>query len=72
MQGRKTHEQFTRTLEQKADIPDPRQSSAAPTEHAHIAKESVRASEFDVSKQGMNQESEHNKHNRAPKGAAKH
>jgi hypothetical protein len=33
---------------------------------------SARQSEFAVSQHGMNQESEHNKHNRPPKGAPKH
>jgi len=32
----------------------------------------ARKSAFAVSQHGMNQESEHNKHNHAPKGAPKH
>ncbi|MBW8708888.1 MAG: hypothetical protein JF627_06430 [Alphaproteobacteria bacterium] len=36
------------------------------------ADKSARQSEFAVSEHGMNQESEHNKHNHAPKGAPKH
>ena len=38
----------------------------------HQPDASARQSEFTVSQHGMNQESEHNKHNRAPKGASKH
>jgi hypothetical protein len=40
--------------------------------HPHIADPGARQSEFAVSRQGMNQESEHNKHNRPAKGAPKH
>jgi hypothetical protein len=38
----------------------------------HLANPSARHSEMPVSRQGMNQESDHNKHNHAPKGAPKH
>jgi hypothetical protein len=43
-----------------------------PEQEIHQPDPSVRQSEFSVSQHGMNQESEHNKHNRAPKGASKH
>jgi hypothetical protein len=62
MQGKKTHEQQLRILEKKDDMPDPRQP-ARDTEPAHIAARSKRQSEFDVSRSGMNQESDDNKHN---------
>ena len=38
----------------------------------HLADSSARESEFPVSRQGMNQESDQNKHNHPPKGAPKH
>jgi hypothetical protein len=41
-------------------------------EHAHKFNPSARQSEMPVSRQGMNQESDQNKHNLPPKGAAKH
>jgi len=68
MQGNKTHEQQLRILERKGDVPDARAMEA--TQHrnpedqrAHLAKSGVRESEFPVSRGGMNQESDHNKHN---------
>jgi hypothetical protein len=39
---------------------------------ARSPDKSVRQSEFAVSGHGMNQESQHNKHNHSPKGAPKH
>lgn len=68
MQGNKTHEQQLRILERKPDVPDARQMDAAlhraPEDaRAHLAKPGVRQSDFPVSRGGMNQESDHNKHN---------
>lgn len=68
MQGNKTHEQQLRILERKPDVPDARAMEAAqyrnPEDHrAHPVKPGVRDSEFPVSRGGMNQESDHNKHN---------
>lgn len=40
--------------------------------HPHIADSGARQSEFAISRQGMNQESDHNKHNHPAKGAPKH
>ncbi len=62
MQGKKTHEQQLRILENKEDVPDLRQRKA-PNEPAHIASREKRESEFAVSRGGVNQESDHNKHN---------
>lgn len=62
MQGKKTHEQQLRILEKKEDMPDPRRP-ADNAEPAHIAAPSKRQSEFEVSRGGMNQESDDNKHN---------
>ena len=67
MQGPKTHEQQLRILEKKPDVPDARQMDAvlgtndqsAPA----IKRPEARQSEFPVSRQGMNKESDHNKHN---------
>lgn len=62
MQGPKTHEQQLRILERKPDLAaehgesDPQPSQPAPMPRA-------RQSEFPVSRGGMNQESDHNKHN---------
>ena len=68
MQGNKTQELQLRILEPKPDVPDARQMEAAQhrppaDDRAHIAKPGVRESEFPVSRSGMNQESDHNKHN---------
>ena len=41
-------------------------------EKKHAPDRAARESEFPVSERGMNQESEHNKHNHPAKGAAKH
>ena len=64
MQGKKTHEQQLRILEHKDDVPDPRRPQA-PSERAHIPDRDKRESEFPVSRGGVNQESDHNKHNDA-------
>ena len=68
MQGKKAHEQQVRILERKPDVPDARQmddaiKAAGRDDAAHKAKEGVRQSEWPVSRGGMNQESDHNKHN---------
>ncbi|MBR0956766.1 hypothetical protein [Bradyrhizobium japonicum] len=67
MQGRKTHEQQLRILERKPDVPDGReldQVSGHPQDRTvHRAKAEARQSEFPVSRGGLNQESDHNKHN---------
>ena len=68
MQGPKTHEQFTRNLERKPDVDEGDSTAKA----KHPAPGKGRQSEFPVSRQGMNQESEHNKHNHPAKGAPKH
>ena len=58
MQGRKTHEQQIRILERKPDIDGP------PEQPLHKEpKRDARQSEFAVSRGGMHQESQHNKHN---------
>ena len=62
MQGKKTHEQQLRILENKEDMPDAR-ARKPPHERAHIAAQDERESEFSVSGGGVNQESDHNKHN---------
>jgi|GraSoiStandDraft_60_1057301.scaffolds.fasta_scaffold59168_2 hypothetical protein len=49
-----------------------RQLDQSKGERPHLADSSARESEFAVSRQGMNQESEQNKHNHPPKGAPKH
>ena len=62
MQGPKTHEQHRRTLERKPDMPDARRD--APPAGTHPPRNpDARQSEFPVSRGGMNQESDHNKHN---------
>lgn len=68
MQSNKTHEQQLRILERKADAPDQReldQSVGRNPEHsaAHHPNRQARQSEFPVSRGGLNQESDHNKHN---------
>ena len=68
MQGRKTHEQQVRILERKSDVPDARQTDAfmnrtGRDDRAHIPKADARQSEFPVSRGGLHQESDHNKHN---------
>lgn len=66
MQGKKTHEQFLRTVEHKDDVPKPGDPldfdpADAPAHAVHHPE--ARESEFPVSRGGMNQESQHNKHN---------
>ena len=68
MQGNKTHEQQLRILERKADVPDQRQVEQAighnPEDNTvHQLNRRARQSEFPVSRGGLNQESDHNKHN---------
>jgi hypothetical protein len=68
MQGKKTHEQQLRILERKSDVPDARQTEASMNrkgrdERVHVARPKVRQSELPVSRGGLNQESDHNKHN---------
>ena len=70
MQGNKTHEQQLRILERKDDVPDQRQLDQTigrnPEDNAvHHVKREARQSEFPVSRGGLNQESDHNKHNDA-------
>jgi len=62
MQGKKTHEQQVRMYERKPDIPDARRHPPPP-ELTKIPDKDERQSEFTVSRSGMNQESDHNKHN---------
>jgi len=59
MQGPKTHEHQLRTLERKPDMPDGPAPASAPA----LQNPGARQGEFPVSRQGMNQESNHNKHN---------
>jgi len=76
MQGRKTHEQQLRMLERKPDVPDGRQlggdlaraQSGSPRSPGH---QQARQSEFRVSRGGLNQESQHTKHNREGQGGHK-
>jgi hypothetical protein len=67
MQGKKTHEQQKRILERKEDVPSPHRSDAerarTATDTARTARRDSRQSEYPVSFGGMNQESDHNKHN---------
>ncbi len=68
MAGRKTREQQVRTFERKDDYPDgvreddttKRLMETATSQGARHRE--ARQSEFPVSRQGMNQESAHNKH----------
>ena len=62
MQGPKTHEQQLRILEKKSDMPDARHDRPPAGPHA-VKYPHARQSEFPVSRGGMNQESDHNKHN---------
>jgi hypothetical protein len=68
MQGKKTHEQQMRILERKDDVPSSARSDAekqadAIAGAAKVQRRGGRESEFPVSSGGMNQESDHNKHN---------
>ena len=62
MQGPKTHEQQLRILEKKPDMPDARRDALPSGPHA-LKHPEARQSEFPVSQRGMNEESDHNKHN---------
>jgi hypothetical protein len=75
-QGRKTHEQQLRMLEGKPDFPDQRQLDSdlarAQTASAKSPRHGeARQSEFPVSRGGLNQESQHNKHNHPHQGGHK-
>ncbi|WP_448043016.1 hypothetical protein [Bradyrhizobium liaoningense] len=68
MQGRKTHEQHMRILERKPDGPDARELDRALGRNVedtavHRAQPEARHSELPVSRGGLNQESDHDKHN---------
>ena len=68
MHGKKTHEQQIRTFERKSDVPDARNTEADMKhadqyDKAHILKRDIRQTEFPVSRGGLHQESDHNKHN---------
>src|SRR5205807_9328745 len=69
LQGKKSHEQQIRTLERKPDVPDARQveDEAARAQRnggtRTLRNDAARQSEFSVSRGGLNQESQHNKHN---------
>jgi hypothetical protein len=67
MQGPKTHEQQLRMLEKKPSVPDARQMDeilgSSDRSLPALKNPKARQSEFPVSQQGMNQESDHNKHN---------
>ena len=69
MSGTKSHQEFIRTVEGKSGRSAPVPQAGA---QSHRPKPGSRDSEFPVRAHGMNQESEHNKHNRPPKGAPKH
>jgi hypothetical protein len=69
VQGPKTHEQQLRILERKPDISDSRHGQGADARARIVHSSEARSSEFPVSQRGMNQESDHNKHNdRGQKG----
>ena len=68
MQGKKTHEQQVRILERKPDVPDARLTQetlkrSGRDDAVHRPKQGARQSEWPVSRGGLNQESDHNKHN---------
>ena len=64
MQARKTHEQHVRMLERKPDVPGARRTEAELGEpRARAARRRGRQASFPVSRGGLNQESQHNKHN---------
>jgi len=67
MNRRKTNDKFA----QKLDKREP-ESLIRGTKAHHSDMERTRQSEFPVSREGMHQESEHNKHNKPPQGAVKH
>jgi hypothetical protein len=67
MAGRKTHEQFLRTIEHKPDL------DAPPTLTGERPPPVGKAEpDFTERRAGLNQESEHNKHNRPTHGGRKH
>lgn len=66
--AKKTHEQQVRILERKPDVPDARELDRALGHNVedpavHRARPETRHSEYPVSRGGLNQESDHNKHN---------
>lgn len=67
MQGKKTHEQQMRILERKPDVPDARELDRAlgnvEDTAIHRAQPEARHGEYPVSRGGLNQESDHNRHN---------
>jgi hypothetical protein len=67
MAGRKTHEQFLRTIENKPDLEAPITPRGDRPPPVGAPK-----SDFPERRHGLNQESEHNKHNRPAQGARKH
>jgi hypothetical protein len=67
---RKETEMASKTYEQVKQNRQP--APTTETSSLHSPDKSARQSEFAVSEHGMNQESEHNKHNHPPKGAPKH
>jgi hypothetical protein len=67
-QGKKTHEQFLRTVERKEGVPKPGEVAELkgedPAASQVMRDAGARQSEMPVSRRGMNQESrDHNKHN---------
>jgi hypothetical protein len=67
---RETHEQQLRTLERKSDVPDARRidtelDKAGEDNKVNRPDQQARASEFAVSRGGLHQESDHNKHHRS-------
>jgi hypothetical protein len=66
MTGRKTHDHQLRTMERKEGLPKERDKEAKTAARSPRSRKSK--SEFPVSRSGMNQESEHNKHNKPPAG----
>jgi len=74
MQGKKTHEQQVRILERKPDVSDGREAAigrAGKDAGAHLPSRGGRESELPVSRGGVNQESDHNKHNHPGQGGHK-
>jgi hypothetical protein len=76
MQGKKTHEQQVRILERKPDVPGARLTEQSLNrtvrdDAVHKANAGVRQSEWPVSRGGMNQESDHNKHSDRGQGGHK-
>jgi hypothetical protein len=66
MAGRKTHDQFERVIQRRSAL---HRKTEDPIKKPNPE---ARQSEFAVSEGGINQESSHNKHNHAHKGAEKH